>query len=366
MKKTSKALMGITALVVAFSACALTACNSQPDDGSIKGNYQEATAEEIAQTLNGVNEQTLFGDTTAAGYKFGLDVSSKLDVSSYSGEILTETLALSAGYKLLITGNESAFDYKGAGNFAMSYEDKSADDNANSELGDYSNIKLDMYQDNAMLYASLTLSQTEDDASASKFKIKLDCASIAQSLLPGDGMTGEEITVPSLPEDVTTPDLSSLDLVTAINMLNQMGATTSMDTSNGIKLKISVTEDTITSIIASETGASATELDDVITFNKCNLDFYLAIDKDGAFSAASVVVDVDFTINVSSDSSSTVYANVIVPSITMKLNGNVSIKADPNVKPEIPANIASDISYMDMTDMFLLNIESILGQGMLG
>ncbi|MGN0812097.1 MAG: hypothetical protein ACI4MQ_01120 [Candidatus Coproplasma sp.] len=358
MKKTNKIIMGITALAVAFSACAFTACSSEPTDGSIKGNYKEATAEEVNSALSTVNQETLFGDTTAENYKFGIELSSSFN-ASVTGATGTSSIKLSTGYEMLATKGESNLTYKGEGSFTMNAENTPAEgEKTTNELA------LNLWQDDAMTYAKLTMTSSEDKEGEEPqpTKIKFDVSELVSSLIPsGDSST----TVPSLPEGIelpegtTTPDLSSLDLVSAVNALNEMGATVSMDTTNGIKLKISITEEVVNNLIVTMMGATADQVSDLVSFSKCSLDFYLAINKNGMLSATSIVADVDAAINIPT-------SQTTVSTTTLKLNGYLYFAVNANVTPEVPESLKTDLTYFDMTNMLPAYIGSIIGGGMLG
>ena len=359
MKKTHKIIMGVTALAMAFSACALSACggNKEPD-GTIDGNYKVATAEEVSTALSTVNSETLLGDTTAEGYKFGIDFSSKLNLS-VSTEGQSTSFSMNAGYKMLATADESALSYKGTGSLSMNGSNTANDKTTTGEMS------LNLWQDDATLYANLTGKSSEDAEEQTK-KIKLDASKLISSLLPSGGadvtdptIPGGDVTNPDLPEgEVTTPDLSSLDLVTVVNMLNGMGATTSLDTTNGIKLKISINQDVVNNLIAEMMGATAEQVTGLVSFAKCSLDFYVAIDSNGMLSAASIVADVEATVN-------TPVFETATSASTIKINGYLYFAVDSSVNPEIPASLKDDKSYIDMTDRIGGIIGAIIG-GIIG
>lgn len=357
MKKTHKIIMGATALVMAFSACALSACNSnstKEPDGTIDGNYKVATAEEVSTALSTVNQDTLLGDQTAEGYKLGIDFSSNLNLSM-STEGQSISASMSASYKMLATAGESAFSYKGAGDLSMNSSTTSEDKTTTAEMS------LNLWQDDAMAYAKLTAKSSEDKESQEPktVKIKFDASELISTLLPSDG---PDTTIPTLPEDieipgdVTTPDLSSLDLVTALNMLNEMGATTSLDTTDGIKLKISINQDVVNSLIEQMMGVTADQVSELVSFAKCSLDFYVAIDKNGMLSATSIVADVEASANVPVSETQTL-------ATTIKLSGYLYFAVDANVNPEVPTSLKTDITYIDMTDTISQIISGLIGNG---
>lgn len=354
MKKAHKIIMGVTALAMAFSACALSACsgNKEPD-GTIDGNYKVATAEEVNTALSAVKSETLLGDTTAEDYKFGIDFSSKLNLSM-STEGQSTSFSMNAGYKMLATAGESALSYKGAGNLSMNGSNTANDKTTTSE------IALNLWQDDATLYANLT-GKSSEDAEERTQKIKLDASKLISSLLPSGGadvtdptIPGGDVTNPDLPEvEVTTPDLSSY-LVTVVNMLNDMGATTSLDTTNGIKLKISINQNVVNNLIAGMMGGNAEQVSELISFTKCSLDFYVAIDSNGMLSATSIVADVEATVNMPVSETAT-------SASTIKLNGYLYFAVDSTVNPEVPASLKDDKAYIDMTEI----IGGMIGGGSL-
>ena len=358
MKKTHKIIMGVTALAMAFSACALSACsgNKEPD-GTIDGNYKVATAEEVNTALSAVKSETLLGDTTAEDYKFGIDFSSKLNLSM-STEGQSTSFSMNAGYKMLATAGESALSYKGAGNLSMNGSNTANDKTTTSE------IALNLWQDDATLYANLT-GKSSEDAEEQTQKIKLDASKLISSLLPSGGadvtdptIPGSDVTNPDLPEvEVTTPDLSSY-LVTVVNMLNEMDATTSLDTTNGIKLKISINQDVVNNLIAGMMGGTPEQVTGLVSFTKCSLDFYVAIDSKGMLSAASIVADVDATVNMPVSETAT-------STSTIKLNGYLYFDVDSTVNPEVPTSLKTDDTYFDITEMIGEMIGGMIGGGSL-
>lgn len=353
MKKTHKIIMGATTLVMAFSACALTACSkSNEPDGTIDGNYQVATAEEVNAALRTVNQDTLLGDTTAEDYKFGIDFSSSLDLS-VSTESQSTSYSMSAGYKMLATAGESGLSYKGAGSLSMNGNNTVDGKTTTAETA------LNLWQDDATLYLKMTNKSSEDTQEPQPSKIKFDANELISSLFPSGGI---DTTIPTLPEGVelpdgvTMPDISSLDLVSAVNMLNEMGATVSMDTTDCIKLKITITQDVVNNLIAQMMGGTTEQITELISFIKCSLDFYVAIDKNGTLSATSIVADVEATANVPTTTTAT-------SATTVKLNGYLYFAVDANVNPEVPASLKTDITYIDMTGIISQVIGGMVGSG---
>lgn len=320
MKKTHKIIMGITALVVAFSAFSFTACSKQPD-GTIDGNYKEATTDEINAALENVDQDKILGDKTAADYKFGIDFSSSLNFST-STETSSSTASMKASYKMLATAGESVLSYKGAGSLSMNGSTTPAEGDKTTE-----ELSLNLWQDNAMLYLNMTKKSSQDKEEPQPQKFKLDASALISSLIPGGTYSGNT-------EDATTPDLSSFNLVTIVNKLNEMGATVAMDTTNGIKLKINITKDVVNNLV-SQIGETASE----IPFTKCNVDLYVAIDSNGLLSAMSIVADVEITQE----------ATLRTRASTTKLDGYLYFAVDANVNPEVPESLETDKTYIDMT-----------------
>lgn len=355
MKKTSKAIMGVTALIVAFSACAFTACNSQPADGSIKGNYQEATAEQVNEALSTVDQDTLFGDTTADGYKFGIELSSDYNISLTSG-VNSASIGMNADYKMLISKGESGFSTKGAGSFNLNSEVVASAGTASAKTS--SAVSLNLYQEDAMMYASLAIQTPSAVDSKLSYKIKADLSEVISNIIPSGGI---DAIVPSLPDGVTAPELPSFDLINVLNELNAMGATTSMDISNGIKLKISIGQDFVNNMIASMMDGTTEAVSEMISFSKCSLDFYLAIDKSGMLNATSIVADVEATVATSESETS---------ATTLKIKGYERFAVNAKVNPEIPANLSTDLTYFDETEavgeMLSSLIQGIIDSGITG
>ncbi len=365
MKNTKKAFMGITALVIAFSACAFTACDSEPKDGSIKGNYHVATEDEIVQTLSAVDEEKLFGDTTAENYKFGLDVVTDLGMDMNANATAEQTVSmnlnLTSGYKLLISGTEENPSLKGAGNLNFNYA--MAMSTPGMTANQTADLKVDTYQDNAMEYTTVSIkSQPIGEAAIDKTeKLKIDVDAVMAAIAPSIP------SVPTTPETPTTPSDGTINqetqegLAEAVKELAQAGATVSLDTKNGIKLKVSFNEDMIMSSIAEEDPETSAQIAEALTFNKCGLDIYLSIDKAGVFNAASVVMDIDLSIDPSKIPTTQADVDTTTGSMTFKMKGKVVIKTSPDVKVELPANLATDETYVDGTQTVIDAIGDMMG-----
>ncbi|MGN0806991.1 MAG: hypothetical protein ACI4MN_00905 [Candidatus Coproplasma sp.] len=342
MKKANKIILGATALVVAFSSFAFTACsgNNEPD-GTIDGNYQEATAEEVNAALSNVNSQTLYGDPTADGYKFGVELSSNLNLTATS-ESTTNSAKMNADYKLLIAEKDGALTTKGEGNLTINTAITPAEGEKTTN-----GMSINLWQDDAVAYVSMTVTSSEDEEGAEpkSSKIKFDVSEIVSALIPSDGTDANDV----VSDSTTSIDLSKLDLVAAVNTLNELGATASMDTSNGVKLKISVTEEVVNNLISQMTGKTTDELTQLISFSKCSLDFYLSIDRNGMLDATSIVADVEVSVKSSATATS---------ASTVKLNGYLYFEVNANVTPTVPESLKTDLTYIDVTD--------IIGSGIIG
>ena len=79
MKKLLTTIVSVllAAVMVMFVGCG----DKSGETGVIKGDYKEATAEEVATKLNSVNTETMFGDQTAEDWAAGLSVYLGFDMS---------------------------------------------------------------------------------------------------------------------------------------------------------------------------------------------------------------------------------------------------------------------------------------------
>lgn len=350
MKKAGKLFTGVTALLIAFSLCSLTACSdNNTENGVIEGNYAETTTEELNATLSEINTDNIFGDATAADYKFGLELSAALETKADLGSNGNSSASLSAGYKILTDGD----GVKGAGNVSLSY--KSVAEGLQTE-GNYS---VTAYNDATNLYIGVDLGEDSDG----NFNAKLNYFEIIEYIMSID-------YIPAMPFGFFATDASQ-DTATdqpqeIISALNEMGISLYLDDTDGVKIKLSASEQTFWSIL-SASGEVPSEMIEVlgeaVTINSFKLDYYFALDNAGVFNAASVVTDVNIQIDTGKLSGLDIAET---DTLSFEANGYVKIAANPDASPEIPEGIENDVNYIDITATVKQTIGEMINGGNAG
>lgn len=362
MKKANKVILGVAALVTAFSVCSLTACGNNTETGAIAGNYQEATSEDMTTALSKIESDKMAGDPTATDYKFGLEVASELKANIDLGAKGSFNMQYNEGYKCLTTKDTVT----GAGSSSMKL-DMTTTENNQPKTTKY-DASLNLYNDAEYMYLDATADNhnedTTDDLAA---KYKFNYTELVEYIASLGGITG----MPDMPAALadaapTTPETPSLPAeggVDVLAMLNTLGVKSYVDNKDGVKLKFSVTEDTVWNILAlsGEVEASAiVVLKQAVTFNSFKLDAYFAIDNAGLFSAASVVMDIDAKYDMSALLPDTAKAEAAGEVYTMKLSGYFKVSAYTGEAPVLPELIAHDVKYTDMTETVKETIGSLI------
>jgi len=367
MKKANKVILGLTALVTAFSVCSLTACGNNTETGAIAGNYQEATSEDMTTALSKIESDKMAGDPTAADYKFGVELASELKANIDLGSYGSFNMQFNEGYKCLTTKDTVT----GAGSSSMKL-DMTTTENNQPKTTKY-DASLNLYNDAEYMYLDVTADNhnedtTDDVAVNCKFNY-MDLVEYIASLGGISGMPDMPAALadeaPTTPAAPTTPDLpSQLPDVDALTMLNTLGVKSYVDTKDGVKLKFSATEDTVWNILAlsGEVEASAiVVLKQAVTFNSFKLDAYFAIDKAGLFSAASVVMDIDAKVDMNAINPGTAKAEEKLDVYSAKISGYFKVSAYTGEAPELPKLIEYDAKYADMTETVKETIGSLIG-----
>lgn len=274
--KKIAAVLSATALI--GCACAMSACGSD-SVGVINGKYKEATAEEVAQAANGIDESKLLGDMTAKDWKFGLSAEANVDFKLDIPDMVKASATVDADYKITVSKSASAlalipYDVAGMGSFKASVKATAKDQNESKNL----NVKL--YNDSSNVYIAM------DDLNG---KLSLEYVmEYLEDILDGIG--------DNLPEVGDMPDLGDFEL----SDLESLGVKTYLDTSNGTKIKVSATQDTFVAL-----AKAAGYGEEVVSFSKASLDVYFAVDKDGAFLGMGVNFNIALSAKVTANSTAT-------------------------------------------------------------
>lgn len=262
MKKTLTTVVSL--IMVAVMAMFVGCGGSDKETGVIKGDYKEATAQEVATQLNSIDSSKLLGDTTAEDWAAGLSV--YFDFNYSAGN---EKSSINFNYDLAMAVAQTGMTLKGKGDLSLTYSGESEDGNM-----DYSG---NIYNDEDYIYVDLG----ED----MKTKISLeDFIELIGSIVGQNLDAGTEI-------EPGTDDAEDGYLANMVAKLAEMGIKFEMDTSNGTKIKIVVGKEVILSFIGENMAEEAVpELANML--KKCVVEFYVHIDKDSHLVAVTAKVDI--------------------------------------------------------------------------
>ncbi len=320
--------------VLATSAFAFAACGGD-NGGVVNGDYKEPTSTELSTAIADVDTEKVFEELTG----FELDVNLS---GSYSANGTSADGSAKLGYKLVLTEEAIA----GKGDVSLKYNMTSGGTTTN---GDYSAT---IYNDEDYAYAEIK-GLPATIAPEGAFKAKLEYMSLVEDIigqLPIAADTGS-ISSPNLPDDSDSDTVETVPgdskLAEALEMLAEYKVKVGLDATNGFKLKISFTEESLWAIIESESRMPDEQIEqmkEAITFNKFVVDIYFALDAEGGFKQFSVNMDID----IFGDGAKLGKAG---QNLTLKVNGYIALKAFGG-DVALPGNIAEDVTYLDVTDMF--------------
>lgn len=332
-----KKLMAVLMSTTLFCSLALfTACGDERENiGKMDGDFStEATDEEFAAALTSVqraveNNTILGGDMEAADWSFGFDAGLDLDFDmTVSGAASTETvnIDLDAGYQLVIDNAGVA----GAGNLSLS-GDATNQTNIDYDVG--------LYNDVEYMYFDMSLNQSQ-----MKFKMTWETlAKIADSAGSGSvAVPGTEAVLSAAADTGAdneggqgSDSAVSADIAEIIAGLKEAGCKVYIDDSDGLKVKLSVSEDTVDMILAG-LGTELEGISEMISFSAFKLDLYFAMTADGVFSQVSADINIDMSMNLGN-----------LGSYDIALSGGVYVKAyDGEVK--LPDDLGS---YIEQTEV---------------
>ena len=331
----------LAAGAVSMSMLAFAGCGDS-SDGVINGNYTEKTPEELEEIVDGIDEDKIFGGNEDGTPNLNLGLKVNLSGSFSMGDTMSGSVSTDLNFKL--ASNENGFVGTGSGSLKTSYT-TSVEDVTMKTSAEY---KGTAYLENYIAYLGATGSSTTSAAGQSQEhkidqKIKINLLEVIENVGGNDG----SVDVPSLDDS----DLSLSDLLA---LAQQYGVKVTVDDKDGVKFKLSATEDTVWALVETFTSVSLTEeglaaIKESVTFNKFQFDLYFALDKDGAFSGTSAVVDIDVKVDTSlfgmlfEESSE-------APVLSVAVKGSVEIYTH-NDKVSVPSGLAEDEKYFDYTDM---------------
>lgn len=307
-----KFLALIVSALLAVTLFAFAGCGNE---GVVSGNYKEVTADELKVALDDVDATKI-----SEGLK-GYEIASKFDVQSNGSTALVANISLND--KTVYDENN---DLKGNGTLSLNfkYGDDEFTANGNSYISD------------GYVYTDTSGKTNGEEQPRQKLKFEYGgVLDYVKNLLP--------VTF------ATTSTSGTFDSI--IQLLNEYSIKVSMDNSNGLKLKLSFTEDTIKDLLAELPVGADTGL---MQFNKFLFDVYFALDSEGRFSQLSLNTDIDITARAV-----TLQSSAEPSETTIKLTGYIAVKSY-NGAVKVPDGLSTDPSYVDQS--FLIN--NILGGGL--
>ncbi len=371
-----KVIAVLAASAVAVSMFAFAGCkdndDKKTDSGAIPGDYVEKTPDEMGGILDdffgnqGGDETPVIPATSS-----GMGIKVKLNESLYCEGLMDMTSSVSAEFKEKITDT----GFVGAGSATVKAHVKSMDFNTDGSAVSTAmtdkyaiDVTATAYNDSSFIYGGATGSVGTVSQTTGKFetmtlpegmKAKLNLVKLMEAL--GGGSTGPEISTPASAIFETN---DAFDMAALLAMADQFSVKISADLSDGMKIKISATEETIWKIATvafieqgateAEASAKVAKIKGYVSVNKFTLDVYAAFDSSKTLTAASVVIDCDVKadmkiMNEFMPNGTAAVADQKLPDISMKVAGSVEIYSH-NDNVELPANIATDASYADKTD----------------
>lgn len=339
MKKTALVLAGF---MLAGAALSLTGCDNGGSIGKIDGNFKdEATKEQIFAATTDINMNQSFD--TANG--FGLELNTEFDFSvntktTYQNQTGESKVSgdLNAEYKFTaaLPEGEQVPVFLGAGNFGMNMKmnNKIAGANTTTETKASAN----MYNDSQYVYLDAKFSDTPMTV---KFSIEDLLGQIGgNGQLPG--LPGEDELLPAPQEvgDITTDgnesdteDGTEYNLSTVLANMQEKGFKVYLDTSKGVKVKVSTSQDMVNRIL------SQIELEvptDALEFSACVFDIYMAFGEDGKFTQVGIDIDIAVSVDLEIEG--------VATSTTFNMKGGVSLKTYAGTVT-LPEGIANDEKY---------------------
>ncbi|MBE7087847.1 MAG: hypothetical protein E7369_06075 [Clostridiales bacterium] len=341
MKKLTKL---ITSIVLILCLSFAFAC-SKPS--KFDGNFSsEATSEQIETFTQSVDVEkllakTILGINLDAKIAFSIDETFEAEEGTTLEETATKdslvAISVGMGFKLLLTQQENDMDVKGESDITIDVNDSETLVNGTKESSVIKN-EIGMYLDveNGLLLdtKSTTVEDPDNDPTNNEPEIskeKIPFETIVQSIqdflgqfIPQDASTGEG--------DGSGANAGAMQLPSATEIsaiLEAYGLKLYIDDSNGYKIKLSITEDTLNLLLAEIAGDSS-QLP-TVKLNKGDL--YIAISKDGALEGVKIDMDVEIT----SSLTSSVKTETTVTKIDVDLVLDISDGSD--IKIETPENI---------------------------
>ena len=348
----------------------------QKEDGVIKGDYKELTAEQLLALFTGENKKVdpekFFGETVGLGVKAGLEATADNGAEG----VATGSLALDYKMSFALDAEKNPV-VGGYGTAKVKYD---YDDPVNDEYDESYDLLGTLYHDAEVVYASLEGLKNEAGEDED-MKIKLNLPELFEGLmglLPGrsGGEKGPDTgdLTPALYATAAEDETGDTDsdsegggftLESVLGMAYALGVKVYADTTDGVKLKVSVTEDTLWSIVAfvmeedpAEPSAEFTYVQEAITVNKFQFDLYFALDKDGAFAGAGLVAEVD--VEAKGELFDELFEAKDSEDLAVKAKAFVEVYTHKDTVT-VPDEVKNDDAYFEGTEFILGMLEELLG-----
>ena len=215
-----------TALLLVGALAIFAGCGKGERSGVIKGNYTEPTKAELQSALDAIDTEKLLGDTEAEGWKTGMSLGANLSYEmSAAGEKMSMSFDLS--HKISAESAQDALDLKGEGSLALQ----------TNLAGEKEKYTVKTYNDMKNIYLDASAHANGENQNA---KVRISIADIFDGY--GDMLPIEPVG----PTDAALPT----DADALLKELADSGFTLAMDTSDGIKIKLTANESVFTEILS--------------------------------------------------------------------------------------------------------------------
>ena len=305
----------IAASLLGCSAMLLSACQigGRPvnNDGTIDGNYSKPSDIEFLQVVNSIRPEKVFGDALSDEWKFGAEYITDIYTSVRQDENNWKNKK-SLFYQFVLGRDAETGEMlrrgTGFGKWSFSVPANVLDEDIVTYAAEASfcNDSQFFYQDKMQTY------QVADQKEQTQFKNK---TSLDELEIPGgeDSLFGLPVILleklleaasGETTDDSFTDGMTLDDVAFMREKLDDYGIVLEADLSDGVKLKLSASEETVEMLFASALGngeafdrleetAEEAESDFSVEFSQCMYEIYYAVDADGLLSGVSVRADIE-------------------------------------------------------------------------
>lgn len=359
-----KLLATLAASAVAVSMFAFAGCGDNKDkgpEGTIPGNYEQKDPEQMGEILDNFFGDSGTGDSTGDKTDVvnpNLGIKIDLSGSAYAENYMDISGSVKADFKENVT-DKGVFG-KGEATVKASAKMVGVNEKDPTAMADMFSIDASgvAYNDSNYIYAGATGKLNGEDLVANDMKVKINLAELAAGL----GGASDKKPAPSNPASPSAADLTeasgAFDMATLLAMADEFGVVVSADVSDGLKVKISATEETVWKVVefvfaqndmpAADVATAVAHYKSCVTVNKFTLDIYAAFNSSKTITGASVVIDVDVKVDLAKLFEQQGQTLVL----DAKVAGSIELYTH-NDTVTVPASVATDKDYYDVTDMLL-------------